>query len=257
MYNKPRRWRSPRDFRPPEAVFPSDEVPDYWIPLESDHSRYERRRVRNLYVLGRLGRGTSVDQARTEAGRIAVDLAVQYPEDNLQPDGSQLGIGLNGLHAETVGTAGRALGLFLGAAGLLLVLAAMNAATLLLARSLDRKQELDVRVALGAGRGSVVRLLVSEAAILSVVGGAFGLVIAYGGVATFLRYAPSSIPRLSTIGVDARVLGVAAVVSLGTGIAAGLLPALGLTRRGPWERLQSAGRSVAEPLSRLRSVLVY
>ncbi|MEE8146006.1 MAG: FtsX-like permease family protein, partial [Longimicrobiales bacterium] len=173
-----------------------------------------------------------------------------------QADGSHLGIGVNSLHAQTVGTTGRALGLFLGAAGLLLLLAAMNAATLLLARSLDRTQELGVRMALGAGRGRVVRLLVSEAGILSVVGGAFGVLLAYGGVGVFLHYAPSSIPRLSTVAVDARVLAVAAVVSLGTGIAAGLLPALRLTRRGPWERLQTAGRAFVEPSSRLRGVLV-
>ncbi len=245
----------PRDFRPPEAFFPSDEVPDFWIPLQTDDRRYQRPRP-VAYGLGRLRRGTSVEQARAEAGRIAADLAGEFPEGNAFPDGSHLGIGLNGLHAQTVGTTGRALGIFLGAAGLLLLLAAMNAATLLLARSLDRSREFGVRMALGAGRRRIVRLLLTEAGILSVVGGAFGVLLAYGGVGAFLRYAPSSIPRLSTVAVDARVLAVAAVVSLGTGIAAGLLSALRLTRRGPWERLQGAGRSFAEPTSGLRAVLV-
>ena len=163
---------------------------------------------------------------------------------------------MNGLHAQTLGTTGKALGLFLGAAGLLLILAAMNAATLLLARSLDRSQEFGVRMALGAGRTRIVRLLVGEAGLLAAVGGALGVLLAYGGVGLFRRYAPASIPRLSTVAVDLRVLAVAAVVSLGTGVATGLLPALRLTRRGPWERLQWAGRSFAEPSSRLRAVLV-
>ena len=246
----------PRDFRPPEAFFPSDEAPEFYRPLQSDDRLYQRRGTRRFLVLGRLTRSTSLERARAEAERIAADLASEFPEDNVQPDGSHLGIGLNDLHDQTVGTTGRALGIFLGAAGLLLLLAAMNAATLLLSRSLDRTRELGVRMALGAGRSRVVRLLVNEAAILSVVGGAFGVLVAYGGVGVFLRYAPSSIPRLSTVAVDTRVLAVAAVVSLGTGIAAGLLPALRLTRRAPWERLQSAGSTFAEPTSGLRAALV-
>ncbi|MEE8147288.1 MAG: FtsX-like permease family protein, partial [Longimicrobiales bacterium] len=209
-----------------------------------------------MFVLGHLVPGTSVEQARVEARRIAADLVAEFPESNLTPDGHPFGIGLNGLHDQTVGTTGRALGIFLGASGLLLLLAAMNAGTLLLARSLDRTQELSVRIALGAGRSRVVRLLVSEAGVLSALGGAFGVLLAYGGVGIFLRYAPPSIPRLSSVSVDGRVLAVAAVVSLGTGIAVGLLPALHLTRWGPWERLQGAGRSVAEPTSRLRSGFV-
>ena len=246
----------PRGFRPPEAFFPSDEVPDFWMPLQADSRRYQRRGAARLSVLGRLERGASLEQARAEARRIAADLALEFPADNVQPDGSHLGIGLNGLHAQTVGTTGRALGIFLGAAGLLLLLAAMNAATLLLARSLDRTQELGVRMALGARRSHVISLLMNEAGILSVVGGALGVLLAYAGVGAFLSYAPSSIPRLSTVAVDARVLAAAALVSLGTGIAAGLLSALRLTRRGPWERLQGAGRSFAEPRSGLRAVLV-
>lgn len=246
----------PRDFRPPEAFFPNDEAPEIWTALQSDHRRYERRGTGRLLVLGRLGRDTSLDQARTEARSIATDLAVEFPENNVQPDGSRLGIGVNDLHAQTVGTTGRALGVFLGAAGLLLLLATMNAATLFLARSLDRTREVGVRMALGAGRSRVLRLLMSEAGLLSVVGGVLGVLLAYGGVGGFLKYAPSSIPRLSEVRVDVRVLAVAALVSLGTGLAAGLLPALRLTRHGPWERLQAAGHSFAEPKSRFRNILV-
>ena len=88
------------------------------------------------------------------------------------------------------------------------------------------------------------------------IGGALGVLLTYGGVEAFLRYAPSSIPRLSTVAVDGRVLVVAAVISLGTGITAGLLPALRLTRGGRLEHLQGGGRSVAEPTSGLRMALI-
>ncbi len=234
---------------------PGRPPPDFYLPSGWEAPGFDEN-WRRAFALARLSPGTSLEEARAETARIAANQATKFPEGNLLPDGSHVGIGVNALHAQTIGGTGRALGLFLGAAGMLLLLAAMNAATLLLARSLDRSRELGVRMALGAGRARVVRLLVSEAGILTAVGGALGVVLAYGGIGLFLRYAPQDIPRLNTVAVDARVLAMAAVVSLGTGIAAGLMPALRLTRQGPWERLHKGGRSVAEPTSRLRSALV-
>jgi len=158
-----------RDFRPPEAFFPSDEVPEIYTPMpESEEGIRSIRRwsLGTLHVLGRLNPASSVEGARAEAEDIAADLAAEFPDQNVTPDGHQIGIGLNDLHAQTVGTTGRALWVFLGSAGLLLLLTAMNAATLLLSRALDRKQELGVRMALGAGRTRVVRLLMGEAGIL-------------------------------------------------------------------------------------------
>jgi len=248
----------PRDFRAPEAFFSS--TPDFWMPIQPDHSRYASRGMRSLYVTGRLRPDVSVEQARQEADAIADQLAVEYPDGNVYADGSHFGIGVNGLHAQTVGTTGRTLRMFLGASGLLLLLAAMNAATLLLTRALDRVRELGVRMALGASRARMIRLLLTEAGILSVAGGLIGVALAYGGVEVFLRYAPSSIPRMSAVAVDGRVLAVAALISVGAGLAAGLLPALRLSRHGPWRRLQGAGRGTAGPTagptSRLRGTLV-
>jgi hypothetical protein len=90
----------------------------------------------------------------------------------------------------------------------------MNAA-MLFARALDRGRELDVRIALGAGSGRVIRLLLSEATVLAIAGGLVGVLIAYGSIAVFLHHAPASIPRLDTVAVDRRVLAAAAAVSLG------------------------------------------
>ena len=244
----------PRDFRPPEALFSNAEQPELWLPLQPGHRRYERPRA-VLELLGRLRPEVSVDQVRREAVQIATQLAVELPE-NRHADGSAIELGVNDLHMQTIGSSRRELMVFLGAAGLLLLLAVMNATTLLLARSLERNREIGVRMALGGSRFRIVRLLVSDAGLLSLASGAVGILFAFAGVAAFIHYAPSSIPRQSDVAVNARVLGVAALVSLGAGIVAGLLSALRLTRRGPWGRLQQTRQDLAEPTSRLRTVLV-
>jgi predicted permease len=248
----------PEDFRPPETFFPEGQLPEVYTPLALPRNDDPNRRMvaMGLFGLGRLRPGATLEQARQEASTIAAELVAENPNRMGLPGGRAREIGVNDLHAETVGTAGRTLWAFLAAAALLLVLTAMNAATLLLARALDRRQELGVRVALGAGRIRVVRLLLSEAGILAAVGGAVGMLLAYGGVASFLRFAPPTIPRLATVTVDGRVLGVALLATLGTGVAAGLIPAVGFFRRGPWEGLQAGGRTVSEPGSRVRTALV-
>jgi predicted permease len=242
----------PRDFRPPESFFRA--APDFWMPLQPDHPRYASRGTRSLAIVGRLASDTDIEAAREEARAIAADLAAEYPDGNVYPDGSYFGIGVNGLHEETVGTTGRTLWIFLSAAALLLMLASMNSATLLLARALDRARELDVRIALGARRGRVARLLMTEAGLLSAAGGVIGVALAYAGVEAFLRYAPASLPRVGDVEVDARVLAVAAAVSLGSGVAAGLLPAMRSMRRALSGT--TSGRTATAPSSRLRTVLV-
>jgi putative ABC transport system permease protein len=248
----------PSDFRPPEALFPGGAFPDLWFPMQDDPTSapgwYDRRRGR-LHLIGRLAEDVSVAEARTEAATIASELAALYPEAN-GVSGAQVGIGVNSLLRQTVGGSERGLALFLGAAALLLLLAIMNAATLLLAHSLDRAREFGVRMALGAGRARMVRLLLGESALLSLVGGALGVGLAFVGVAAFVRFAPASIPRLDSVSVDSRVLLAAAVLSLGAGLVAGLLPALRLTRRGPWERLLNASRTYADSQTRVRAALV-
>jgi len=257
----------PEGFRPPEAFLPPGQVPQIYGPLpladastamptSSQGVQSRRIAVFSLLALGRLAPGTTVEQARAEAAQLFADIEAEVANLPVGPGGGRRGIGVNGLHAQTVGATGRTLWIFLGAAGLLLALTAMNAASLVLARSLDRGQELGVRVALGAGRARVVRLLLTEAGILAAVGGVLGIALAYGGVASFLRYAPDTLPRLATVAVDERVLAVAALMTLGTAVVAGLLPALRLTARAPWERLQSGGRAVSEPASGLRAALV-
>jgi len=245
----------PRGFRPPEAFEQSGARPMIYGPLPTVDPGPGRIVIFPVNGVGRLRPGTTVEQAREEAASLFQEIENELANLPRPPGAQATGIGVNDLHMQTVGTTERTLWIFLGAAALLLALTAMNAATLFLSRALDRTQELGVRVALGAGRAGVVRLLLAEAGALALVGGVLGVAFAYGGVATFLRFAPTSIPRLSSVTVDARVLAAAAVMTLGTALAAGLLPALRFTAKAPWQRLQS-GRGASDSTTRLRTVLV-
>jgi putative ABC transport system permease protein len=247
----------PPDFQPLEALFASGETPGYYFP-RAPELLAEDRGGEPWYVLGRLKPGVAIEQARAEIERIAGDVAREFPEvvGVRQRGGTPSRLGLNGLQAQTVGANAQVLRVFLGAAALLLALAVMNAAALLLARSLDRAKEFGIRMALGAGRMRVVRLIVCETALLAAGGGVVGVLIAQSGVDAFLRLAPTSIPRLNAITLDARVLAVSALTSIAAGLLIGLLPALGLTRRGPWRPLQADARAFAAPSSGVRSVLV-
>jgi predicted permease len=246
----------PRGFRPPEAFAAGGDAPQVYRPLPVADAGSGVFLLYDVHAVGRLAPGVTLEQARDEAERIFPEIQVELAGLPRLPGGQPAGIVVNDLHVQTVGETSRTLWTFLGAAALLLLLTALNAATLFLSRALDRTQELCVRVALGAGRGGVVRLLLGEAFVLSVLGGAVGIALAYGGVATFLRYAPATVPRLANVAVDGRVLAAALAMTLATALASGVLPALRFTARAPWTRLQAGGRGTSEAAARLRAVLV-
>lgn len=242
----------PADFAPPEGLV--SRSTDFWMPLRADHPRYASRGRRSLVLVGRLAQGVTVDAARTEMSALADQLADEYPDGNVFPDGTHFGAGVNGLLDQVVGTTRRILLIFLGAAGLLLLIAVLNAMTLLFARSLERSAELSVRRALGAGVGRLVRLLVSESVILSLAGALVGAALGYAGVAALHRYGPSSLPRLADVAVDGRVLAVTFLLAVGAGLVTGLVPAARFARRMPWRSMRG-GRG-ATGRSRLRMTLV-
>lgn len=237
------------DFRPPEVFFPDGDVPEFWTPLPIDDSRRLTDARGRLHVIGRLAPGASLEAARQEATRTAQAIDLRRP-------GAGIVIGVNPLHAHTIGTSGRALGIFLTASGLLLLLAVLNASTILLARSLDAAREVGVRMALGASRARIVRATLVEAGLLAVGGGALGVVIAFGGVAAFLRYVPAPVPRLDGVAVDLRVLAVATIVAVVCGLAAGLLPAVRQSATGPAVHLRKSGRAGTEAGTRTRRLLL-
>ena len=245
----------PRDFRPPEAFFVAEESPEFWLPLQPDHDRYRNPRP-TVWVIGRLRGDTPLSLAREEAAHVASELSTSLPESTARVDGSAFSIGINTLHAQTVGSTGGALAVFLGSAVLLLLLASLNAATLFLARLLDRDPELRVRSALGAGQGDIARLLVCEAGAVALLAGALGIGLAYGGVALFLRYAPPTLPNLASVTVDGRVLLVSAFLSLGAGTLAGLLPAWRLLWPLRSGSLADRPRVTSSTTGRLGQVLV-
>lgn len=247
----------PEGYRPPEPFFAPEDVPDVYTPMRLPPTEGPIVRVRGgIRALALLRPSATLDEARAELAQIAEEMGSPFPMQTAAQVDERRSLGANGLHAETVGTAASTLWVFLGAAALLMLLAVMNAASLLLVRALDRGQELGVRSALGAGRGRLVRLLLYEAGILTLVGAALGVVVAYGGVASFHRFAPLTMPRLSAVAIDARVLMVAAAIAFVSGLTAGLLPAVRLTARSPSERLRLGGRFMSEPNLRLRSALV-
>jgi predicted permease len=214
----------PPGFEIPEAMLPG--TPDFWMPLQPDSPRYESRGRRSLVLLARLASGATLEQARAEARAVAASVAEDYPDGNVYDNGDALGLGANSMKEATVGASRRVLLLFLSAAALLLLISALNAATLLLARTLERSRELSVRSALGAGRRSLVRLVLTEGLLLAVGGGVLGTALAFGGVQAVHQYGPASIPRMGEIALDGRALAAALVVTLAAGLLTGLLPAL-------------------------------
>jgi predicted permease len=220
---------------PPGFGFP--ERHEIWLPLRM--SRDVGRDRRSIMAIGLLREGTTLDEARAEVRTLAATLAERYPGTNRDW----------GVHAMFLrdffvrpGTR-RALTAMLAAVGLVLLVACANVASLLVARGVGRQRELTVRAALGSGRGRLVRLLLLESAVLSVLGGAVGLLVASWGLDALLASMPEPPPHWAQLRLDGRVLTFTAGISALTALACGLLPALRLTRLGAPHASLHAARS--------------
>ncbi len=232
------------EFLAPEAII--FRRTDYWTPLRLDSGRYVDRGRRTAMVLGRLAPAVSVDDARAELAAVQAGLNDEYPEGHVYPDGREMSAGLNPLQAETVGSAARPLMIFLAAAGLLLGIACLNAMNLLLLGGIDRQGELALRRALGAGPARLLRAVLFESLWLALAAGAVGSGLAYGGVEAFLWFGGSNLPRLADVVVNGRVLAAVGLLSVGAGLAVGLVPA--------WRAARSASLSPAMQGSSARGV---
>lgn len=219
---------APKDFHDTLVGLPIE----VWVPIEltpvlqPGNAELEQRDSRGLFLLARLAADDNLDSYRARLTSISSTLSQTYPESNEKRAISALPVAEAGFHPELRKLA-LALGFFtLLVVGIVLLIACLNTANLLLARSADRQREISVRIAIGAARGRILRQLLTESVVLGLAAGVLGLILAIWTISLLRRYQlPLPVPITLDIQLDWRVLGFALVVAVATGVFFGLTPA--------------------------------
>ncbi|MGE5833630.1 MAG: ADOP family duplicated permease, partial [Acidobacteriota bacterium] len=227
----PAGFQAPSDARGPDPV-------DVLAPLVVPPEVLTNRQDHEVDVIGRLAPGVSLETARAEMTAISESLAREFPTT------ADTRSALAPLGADQARLVRPLLLVLLGAVALVLVLACANVASLLVVRSISRQREIAIRVALGATRRRVMSELVTQSLVLAFAGAAVGLVIALWTKDTLVSFAPASLPHLSRVALDARVLAFTICLATLTGVVFGILPAWQVSRTRPTEVLRTTDRSV-------------
>ena len=225
---------------------------DLWTPMAFTEEQAQNHGGHGLVAIGQLKPGVTVDQARAEMSAIAGRLAAQYPVD--------IGwdVKIVPLLEYSVRSIKPALLVLLVAVAFVLLIACANVANLLLAHAAGRQKEIATRTSLGASRWRIVRQLLTESLLLSLLGGALGLALAKWGMDLLLTLAPPDLPRLNNVSLDGRALAFTATITLLTGVIFGLVPALQCSKPNLNDTMKDAGRGSTEGgrRQRIRSTLV-
>jgi putative ABC transport system permease protein len=239
--------------------------PDFKFPFEMDRAEIwatnailsagmmDYRGARNVQVVARLKPGVARQAAQTEMTGIAGRLEQENPDTNRDLD-----VLLVAIHHELTGEVRTAVWMLFGAVTFVTLIACANVANLLLARAVSRHKEMAIRAALGASTWHIVRQLLTESLLLSLTGGAVGLLLAAWGIDLLLALSPQNLPRINAIGINGPVLGFTLVISMATGIFFGLIPALKAAQPDLNEVLKGGSNASASGVGRnwLRSSLI-
>ncbi|HEY2292779.1 MAG TPA: ABC transporter permease, partial [Thermoanaerobaculia bacterium] len=231
---------------PPGFAYPDGA--QVWLPLPANDGT--GRSAHNYSVVGRLQPGVSLAQAQADMTAVAAGLAREYPADD-----GDFGVAVVPLRQDLLGPTGPILLLLLGAVSFVLLIACANVANLLLARSLARRGEVTVRLALGADRLSLIRPFVMESILLSLLGGALGLAIAAAGSRFLAGLAPAQVLDPERLHIDGAVLLFTFLVALTVGFLCGIVPALRASRQDLRTALSSGGRGTTEGRRGMRALI--
>jgi predicted permease len=209
---------------------------ELWIPLDMSKKNLGTRGSHSWRAIGRVKKGVTLEQARSDLRTIAESYQRQFPDNNRDVDAI-----VTPMREDLIGDFSTQILIMFGAVGLVLLIACANVANLLLARSTSRQREIAVRSALGAGRGRLLRQLLTESVLLSLAGGLLGVAIAFGGVAILRVELPDTVPQPNPMAVDLAPLLFTFLVCIGVGVLFGLVPAVQSSMVDCGNALQSKG----------------